>query len=135
MHRIFLELIKRDLDSMRIRDINNVQALLIYNIGNQQVSIGELATRGMYNGSNVSYNLKKLTEFGYVKQKPSPHDKRSFFVELTDKGKLVFKKIDASIERQTKSLNSFLKDEKELDKVFKGMQSIESFWNQNGVWF
>ena len=64
MHRQFLEVIKNELDSTDVRDINNVQALILYNIGGDELTVGELTLRGYYLGSNVSYNVKKMTENG-----------------------------------------------------------------------
>jgi DNA-binding MarR family transcriptional regulator len=65
LHRQFLEVVKLELDSLRAHDLNNVQALLLFNIGDADISIGELTSRGYYLGSNVSYNVKKLAESGY----------------------------------------------------------------------
>ena len=53
LHRQFLDVVKLELDSMRIHDLNNVQALLLFNIGDADISIGELMSRGYYLGSNV----------------------------------------------------------------------------------
>jgi DNA-binding MarR family transcriptional regulator len=83
LHRQFLEVVKLELDGFGIRDINNVQAMMLFNIG---VTVGELILRGCYLGSNVSYNLKKMVENGYLVQERSVHDRRSFHVRLTDKG-------------------------------------------------
>jgi DNA-binding MarR family transcriptional regulator len=64
MHRQFLDVVKAELDGQRIRDINNVQALILFNIGTDELTIGELTQRGYYLGSNVSYNVKKMVEHG-----------------------------------------------------------------------
>jgi DNA-binding MarR family transcriptional regulator len=61
LHREFLEVVKAELDRRAIRDLNNVQAMILFNIGEEELSVGELTIRGCYLGSNVSYNLKKLT--------------------------------------------------------------------------
>src|SRR3954451_8534592 len=86
LHRHFLDVVKLELEGSDIRDINNVQALMLYNIGDAEMTVGELTLRGCYLGSNVSYNLKKLVENGYVEQARSPHDRRSVHVRLTAKG-------------------------------------------------
>ena len=77
LHRHFLEVVKADLDRQGIQDINNVQALILYNIAQDEMTIGELTARGYYLGSNVSYNVKKMFENGYLEQERSPHDRRS----------------------------------------------------------
>ena len=85
LHRHFLEVVKVEMDRLGVRDINNVQALILYNIGNEELTVGELTQRGYYLGSNVSYNLKKLVESGYIHHERSDVDRRSVHVSLTEK--------------------------------------------------
>ena len=87
LHRQFLEIVKLELDGADIRDINNVQAVMLFNLGDAEMTVGELTLRGCYLGSNVSYNLKKMVENGYVEQARSPHDRRSVHVRLAPKGR------------------------------------------------
>src|SRR6202451_3444120 len=89
LHRQLLDVIKDELDRRDEREINSVQALLLFNVGDQELSAGELRTRGHYLGSNVSYNLKKLVESGYVHHARSNIDRRSVLVRLTRKGEAV----------------------------------------------
>lgn len=86
LHRHFLDVLRTDLRRLGIEDINAVQALLLYNIGENEVAIRDLKDRGYYQGSNVSYNIKALTEYGYLMQERSAHDRRSVRLKLTDKG-------------------------------------------------
>src|ERR1700750_2108975 len=85
LHRQFFELVKLELDGLGIYDINNVQALLLFNIGDAQMTVSELSLRGCYLGSNVSYNIKKTAENGYLAQERSTHDRRVTYVRLTEK--------------------------------------------------
>src|SRR5215475_14390399 len=87
IHRQFLEVVKLELDGMGIYDINNVQAMMLFNIGDAEMTVGELTLRGCYLGSNVSYNVKTMVEQGYLAYQRSLHDRRSVHVSLTDKGK------------------------------------------------
>src|SRR6202162_473431 len=87
LHRQFLEVVKLELEGLGIRDINNVQALMLVNIGDAEMTVGELTLRGCYLGSNVSYNVKKMVENDYLVQERSVHDRRSIHVRLTDKGR------------------------------------------------
>ena len=64
LHRQFLDVLKIELERAGIQDINNVQSLILYNIGEDELTVGELTARGYYLGSNVSYNLKKMVENG-----------------------------------------------------------------------
>jgi DNA-binding MarR family transcriptional regulator len=86
LHRHFLDVLRSELRRLGIEDINAVQALLLYNIGENEVVIRDLKDRGYYQGSNVSYNIKALTEYSYLTQERSAHDRRSVRLKLTDKG-------------------------------------------------
>ena len=86
LHRQFLEVVKLELEGLRIHDINNVQAMMLFNIGDAEMTVGELTLRGCYLGSNVSYNVKKMVENGYLAHERSVHDRRSIHVRLTEKG-------------------------------------------------
>src|SRR5213596_4332810 len=86
LHRHFLEVVKLELEGLGVHDINNVQGLMLYNIGDAEMTVGELTLRGCYLGSNVSYNVKKMVENGYLTQQRSLHDRRSIHVRLTEKG-------------------------------------------------
>src|SRR5947207_15792280 len=89
LHRQLLDVIKDELDRRDEREINSVQALLLFNVGDQELTAGELRTRGHYLGSNVSYNLKKLVEGGYIHHERSESDRRSVLVSLTCKAEVV----------------------------------------------
>src|SRR3977135_4188044 len=87
LHRHFLEVVKLELDGLGIHEINNVQGMMLFNIGDAELTIGGLTTRGCYLGTNVSYNVKKRDENGYLALERSVHDRRSIRVRLTDKGR------------------------------------------------
>ena len=105
LHRLLLDVIKDEFERLGRGDVNSVQALLLCNIGEAEVTAGELKSRGYYLGSNVSYNLKKLVESGYIHYKRSQTDKRSVRVRLTDKGKEICDVIDGLYARQLQSLD------------------------------
>jgi DNA-binding MarR family transcriptional regulator len=86
LHRRVLEVVKIELDRLSIHDINSVQGLMLFNIGDAEMTVGELTSRGCYLGSNVSYNAKKMVENGYLAQERSAYDRRSIHVRLTKKG-------------------------------------------------
>ncbi|HEX2148193.1 MAG TPA: MarR family transcriptional regulator, partial [Pseudorhizobium sp.] len=77
LHRRLLDVIKDEFDRQGRDDINAVQALLLFNIGNSELSAGELRSRGYYLGSNVSYNVKKLVDLGFINHQRSRIDRRS----------------------------------------------------------
>ncbi len=99
LHRQFLEVIKNEIEQSGIQDINNIQTIILYNIGDQEVTVGELTNRGYYLGSNVSYNLKKMVENGYLIQERSSHDRRSMHVHVSEKGRLLCRKVDTIFNR------------------------------------
>ncbi len=104
LHRQLLDVIKDELDRIGQNDVNAVQALLLYNIGDAELTAGELRSRGHYLGSNVSYNLKKLVEAGYISHKRSDSDRRSVRVALTEEGIRVRDQIEALYARQLASV-------------------------------
>jgi DNA-binding MarR family transcriptional regulator len=131
LHRHFLEVLKTELDRLGIQDINNVQSLILYNIGDDELTVGELTARGYYLGSNVSYNVKKMVENGYLGQERSPHDRRSVRVRLSDKGLDLRDKISSMFERQIKALDKAGLNEEELIKANETMRKLERFWSSS----
>jgi len=86
LHRSFLELVKLELERLGIHDINNVQGMMLFNIGDAEMSVSELTLRGCYLGSNVTYNVKKMVKNAYLTQRRSLHDRRVMHARLTEKG-------------------------------------------------
>ena len=127
LHRRFLDVVKTELDRLRIDDINNVQTLILYNISSEQLTIGELTNRGYYLGSNVSYNVKKLVENGYLMQERAPHDKRSTRIRLSDKGLALCKQIDDLYQRNVEQLSKEM-DAAALAGLNKTLSQLERFW-------
>src|SRR6476620_3222560 len=104
LHRRLLDVIKDEFDCRGRADINSVQALLLYNIGEKELTAGELRTRGYYLGSNVSYNLKKLVEMGFLDHQRSRIDRRSVRIKLTDKGREVRDIVDTLYQKHVASV-------------------------------
>ena len=129
LHRLFLEVLKTELDAMRIRDISNVQCLILYSIAGDEISVGELTERSYLLGSNVSYNLKKMVEAGYMTQQRAEHDRRSIHVSLTEKGQEFWRILDSMFERHAGLLDEADIEEGTLANVSMHLKSIERFWN------
>lgn len=129
LHRRFLDVVKTELDREKIDDINNVQTLILYNINTEQLTIGELTVRGYYLGSNVSYNVKKLVENGYLVQEKSPHDKRSTRVKLSPKGLTLCNRIDELYQRHVTNITAKSGiAEPDLTKLIETLKKLERFW-------
>ena len=128
LHRYFLDVVKVELDKRGLRDVNNIQSLILYNIGHDEMTVGELTIRGYYLGSNVSYNVKKMVENGYLEQARSVHDKRSIRVKLTDKGKELYAVLSDMIKSHEEKLEGTELTTERLEEFSKTMQMLERFW-------
>jgi len=129
LHRCLLDVIKDEFEREGRSDINSVQALLIYNIGEAELTAGELRTRGHYLGSNVSYNLKKLVESGYIHHKRSEADRRSVRVSLTDKGNEIRELVDSLLSRHLLSIEKVGGvGPEEFEHLNQSLRRLERFW-------
>ena len=129
LHRRFLVVVKVELDRLRVQDINNIQALILYNIGHAEMTVGELTSRGYYLGSNVSYNVKKMVKNRYLEQERSPHDRRSMRLRLSPKGLELYKKIDSLHEAHVATLSVGLLGSLTLSSMNDTLQLLERFWS------
>lgn len=130
LHRLLLDVIKDEFDRQGGAELNSVQALLLYNIGESELTAGELKTRGYYLGSNVSYNLKKLVDMGYIHYKRSETDKRSVRVSLTDRGLEASKVVQNLYQRQLGSLEKVGEvDNDDLQRLNRSLVRLERFWS------
>ena len=134
LHRRFLDVIKLELERVGVKDVNNVQALILYNIGDGEMTVGELTSRGYYLGSNVSYNLKKLVENGYLVQERSSFDRRSVRVRLSTKELGLYGQIDDLYERHVAAIDAFEARgdngiaAAELAALIEALHNLERFW-------
>ncbi|MGD9649332.1 MAG: MarR family winged helix-turn-helix transcriptional regulator [Dongiaceae bacterium] len=130
LHRQFLEVLKLELERLKIDDINNVQAFILFNIGHDEMTVGELTDRGYYLGSNVSYNVKKLVESSYLVQERSLHDRRSIKVRLSEKGLSLWSKLAAIFDRHAGQLARGKLTPEELKQAAEIYKKLEAFWTQ-----
>jgi DNA-binding MarR family transcriptional regulator len=128
LHRNFLEVVKLELEGLGIHDINNVQGMMLYNIGDAEMTVGELTLRGCYLGSNVSYNVKKMVENGYLTQERSLHDRRSIRVRLTEKGVKLRDRVSVMHQRHQELLSQATLNMEDLQTVGATLRRLERFW-------
>ena len=129
LHRRLLDVIKDEFDRRGRSDINAVQALLLYNIGDKELTAGELRTRGYYLGSNVSYNLKKLVELGFLDHQRSRVDRRSVRIKLTDKGGEVREIVEQLYQKHVRTVEQVGGiNAEEFGTLHKSLQRLERFW-------
>ncbi|CCV13200.1 winged helix DNA-binding protein [Mesorhizobium sp. STM 4661] len=130
LHRRLLDVIKDEFDRNGRSDINAIQALLLFNIGNAELTAGELRSRGYYLGSNVSYNLKKLVDLGFINHQRSRIDRRSVRVSLTPKGNEVAEVVAGLYERHVGSIEQVGGiNTDEFKQMNRALQRLDRFWN------
>jgi DNA-binding MarR family transcriptional regulator len=129
LHRLLLDVIKDEFERLGLLDINAVQALLLFNIGDNEVTAGELKSRGYYQGSNVSYNLKKLVEAGYMHHQRCQIDRRAVRVRLTEKGRNIRKSVGDLFERHSLRLDEkAILDQSAMVYMNASLKTLERFW-------
>jgi DNA-binding MarR family transcriptional regulator len=128
LHRHFLEVLKLELDGLGIHDMNSVQGMMLFNIGDAEMTVGQLTLRGCYLGSNVSYNVKKMIENGYLAQERSVHDRRSIYIRLTDKGRILRDRLSGMHRRHIEMLGQTTITDSDLQGVVTTLRRLERFW-------
>ena len=129
LHRLLLDVIKDEFERMNVLEINPVQALLLFNVGENEVTAGELKSRGYYQGSNVSYNLKKLVELGYMHHQRCEIDRRSVRVRLTPKGRQIRDMVAGLFARHAEGLQSKgVIAQEGLDMITTSLRRMERYW-------
>ena len=131
LHRQLLELVKIELENLRAHDINNVQVLMLFNINDAEMTIGELTLRGCYLGSNVSYNVKKMVDNGYLDAERSAHDLRSIRVKLTNKGHLLRNCLVRMYGRHTEMLRQTDITESDLQGALAALERLSRLWTMS----
>ena len=128
-YRLFLDVIKHELDKSHYTDITAIQALILLNIGNNIITIGEVISRGYYIGSNASYNVKKLTNTEYIEAIQSEYDKRAMNLKLTKKGLSLCEKLEKSIQNHFDMAEKDKKIKLDMQSGLEFLKCLERFWN------
>ncbi len=129
LHRLLLDVIKDEFERVGVLEINAVQALLLFNIGDNEVTAGELKSRGYYQGSNVSYNLKKLVEMGYMHHQRCEIDRRSVRVKLTEKGTKIRNVVAELFSRHADGLQQKgVLGPEGIDDITRSLKRMERYW-------
>ncbi len=129
LHRRLLDVIKDEFDRRGRSDVNSVQALLLYNISDKELTAGELRTRGYYLGSNVSYNVKKLVETGYLHHARSRIDRRAVRISLAEKGRDVHNIVSGLYEKHVATVEQIGGiSSSEFTKLNQSLVRLERFW-------
>jgi len=129
LHRRLLDVIKDEFDRRGREDVNSVQALLLYNIGDKELTASELRSKGYYLGSNVSYNVKKLVELGYLHHARSRIDRRSVRISLTEKGHEVHNLVKGVYDKHVQTveqIGGIAADD--FERMNNALLRLERFW-------
>ena len=130
LHRRLLDVIKDEFDRQGRSDVNAIQALLLFNIGNSELTAGELRSRGYYLGSNVSYNVKKLVDLGFINHQRSRIDRRSVRISLTETGQDIAETVARLYERHIASIDKVGGiGTDEFTQMNKLLTRLDRFWN------
>ena len=131
LHRLLLDVIKDEFERLGVLEVNAVQALLLFNIGDNEVTAGELKSRGYYQGSNVSYNLKKLVEAGYMHHKRCEIDRRAVRIRLTERGREIRDAVAALFERHAGELEERgLMTPEIAGELTDNLRRVERYWTE-----
>lgn len=128
LHRLFLEVIRQELNRLSVRDITSVQCLILYHLGiaGGKINIGEFSKRGYYLGANISYNLAKIVKNGYFQQIPDPDDKRSSYVKLSKKGAKLYETLEELFDNHEKELKESGIENLNLIEINHQLNNVEN---------
>lgn len=128
IHRCFMEVVKAELLRLQVRDVNATQALILLNLGDEEVSVGEVVIRGHYLGSNVTYNVKQLVAQGLVVQRRSPSDRRTVLLRMTSKGRTLVERVTAALDAHAEALAERSIDGDDFGRIHAELSRLERFW-------
>ncbi len=128
IHRQFMDVVKKDLEGLKIHDINNVQSIMLFSIGDTMLSVGDLILSGVYIGSNVSYHVKRMVENGYLTQEHSRYDRRVSHVRVTDKGRKLREELTMTHQRRIDLLSDVALSSDELQAAMSVLRLLDRFW-------
>jgi len=88
-----------------------------------------LRSRGYYLGSNVSYNVKKLVDLGFINHQRSRIDRRSVRISLTEQGREVHQIVEGLYEKHVMTVEQIggISGE-EFGRLNQALSRLERFW-------
>lgn len=128
MHRRFLDVVRVELGNLGIEDISPVQAMMLDNIGNEEISVRDLIERGYYLGSNASYNLKQLVDGGYIERRASSRDRRAAQLKVSPKGRQV---LDALAKLNAHMAEPILPEPADIETAWRILRRLERRWSDS----
>ncbi len=133
LHRRTLDVLQIELTRLRVNDISAVQAMILLNMGPEEVTAKDLMVRGCYQGTNISYNLKGLTEGGYIVQTRSENDRRVVLIKISPKGTRLLKEMNKLFDRLAADLVERSVDEPTLKLCRETLDKLDQFTIRQGT--
>jgi DNA-binding MarR family transcriptional regulator len=127
LHRRTLDVVQTELTRLKVTDVSAVQAMILLNMGPEEVTAKDLMIRGCYQGTNISYNLKGLTERGYIVQARSENDRRVVLIKITAKGTRLLKELNKFFDRLATDLVGRSMDEQMLKQCRAALDQLDQF--------
>jgi DNA-binding MarR family transcriptional regulator len=130
LHRRLMDVVTDALDRANIKHINAVQALMLYNIADQELTISELRERDYYTGSNSSYNVKKLVDGGFLRYSKSRIDRRTVRISLGERGKEIHALVARAYGKHASTVEQLGGIQSgDFDVVNRSLQRLDRFWS------
>jgi DNA-binding MarR family transcriptional regulator len=131
MHRRFLDVVRVELTRHGFQDVSPVQAMMLANIGEEDMSVRDLIERGYYLGSNASYNLKSLVDGGYVERQTATHDRRSARLKISAKGKTILESLSKLNAQMAEPLLKSETESSEIEATWRTLRRLERRWSDS----
>lgn len=128
MHRRYLDVIRLELQSLGIRDINSVQALILVSMRDEEMLIRDLIQRYYYLGSSTNYNIKKLVECGYLEHERARHDRRSVRIRLSAKGRDLVAELNQLQKQHADTLTAEGDLSQDINATRRWLRRVERVW-------
>jgi DNA-binding MarR family transcriptional regulator len=129
-HYLFLSHIKIFLEEVQNPDLSPRQALIIYSLGTRRVKVKDVVLDHFYEGCNPSYNIKKMTNAGYLLAHPCLKDRRIIYLSLGPKGYQVYTAMDSFLALYHKTLHGQGLFPSRFHKWIKEGLFLETAWRK-----
>jgi DNA-binding MarR family transcriptional regulator len=130
LHRRLMDVVTEAVGRANIQDVNAVQAIMLYNIADQELTVSELRERDYYMGSNSSYNVKKLVEGGFLCYAKSRIDRRTVRISLGVRGKEVHGIVARAYQKHAATVEQLGGiPPGDFDLVNRSLQRLDRFWS------
>ena len=127
LHRRYLQFVKVELVRLGVREANPTQALLLLKLGHTATSMTGLTLSGFYQGTNPSYNVKRLVQGGFVRRERRARDQRSNYLRLTEKGHQLRRQLLSHYHLQAEQLKNELLSAQTIDSTTATLRGLEQW--------